>query len=65
MTSKRTSDLNKPSAGPVDRSPTNSPTKTGLGKPQVEDLEDAEPKGRPSSDRSKTQSAVTPPDDPA
>jgi hypothetical protein len=51
----------EPQAKPVSREPSSTPTKVGHHAPQ--DMEDAEPKGRPTSDRSKTETAVTPTDD--
>ena len=51
----------EPQAKPVSCKPSLTPTKIGHHAPQ--DMEDAEPKGRPTSDRSKTETAVTPTDD--
>jgi hypothetical protein len=45
----------------VSRKPSSIPTKTGHHVPK--DAEDAEPKGNPTSDRSKTETAVTPRDE--
>jgi hypothetical protein len=51
----------EPQAKPVSRKPSSTPTKTGHHVPK--DAEDAEPKGNPTSDRSKTETAVTPRDE--
>jgi hypothetical protein len=51
----------EPQAKPVSRKPSSTPTKTGHRVP--DDMEDAEPKGSPTSDRSKTETAVTPTDE--
>jgi hypothetical protein len=51
----------EPQAKPVSRKPSSTPTKTGHHAPK--DTKGAEPKGSPTSDRSKTETAVTQTDD--
>jgi hypothetical protein len=51
----------EPQAGAVSRKPSSAPTKTGHHAPK--DTKGAEPKGSPTSDRSKTETAVTPTDE--